>query len=70
MRIISRLGKYEKQAQINKEGPDAIAIKFNGGKISWNKKIYYDEEAFHSAVNLFFQDSPPTPGPRVILIKF
>ncbi|MGD8720147.1 MAG: hypothetical protein PVG46_00010 [Desulfobacterales bacterium] len=69
MRIISRLGKLEKQALIKGEGPDAIAVKFNGGEISWNKKIYGDEEAFHNDVNLFFQDAPPAPGPRVILIK-
>ena len=70
MRIISRLGKLEKQAQIKKVGPDAIAIKYNGGEINWNNHIYCDEEDFHSAVNLFFQDSPPTPGPRVLLIRF
>ncbi len=70
MKIHKRLSSLEKQLKTKEIGPDAVAIRFNDGEVLWNKKSYYDEKAFHSAVNLFFQGAPPTPGPRVILIRF
>jgi hypothetical protein len=70
MRIINRLSSLEKQIQIKEKGPEALAVKYRGGQICWNKKIYVDEKTFHSAVNLFFQDAPLTPGPSVIVIRF
>ena len=71
MKIINRLNRLEKQIQSEEEGPERVAMKFNGGEISWNNKIYYDDESFRADVEKFFKNvPPPAEGPRLIMIRF
>ena len=71
MKIINRLNRLEKQLQSEEEGSGGVAIKYNGGEITWNNHIYYDDESFHNAVELYFKNvPPPAQGPRVMMIRF
>ena len=71
MKIINRLNKLEKQIQYEEEGPGRVAIKYNGGEISWNNKIFEDDETFHAAVESYYENvPPPAQGPRLIMIRF
>ena len=71
MKIINRLNRLEKQTQSEEEGPGRVAMKFNGGQITWNNKIFHDDESFRADVEEFFKNVPPPPqGPRLIMIRF
>lgn len=71
MKIIKRLKRLEKQIPSKGKVPGGVAIEYNGGEITWNDKIYYDDEAFHNAVELYYKNVPlPEQGPRVIVIRF
>jgi hypothetical protein len=71
MKIIKRLKRLQKQIPSNERGPERVAIKYNGGEITWNNKIYYDDESFHNAVESYYKTAPPpAQGPRVIVIRF
>ena len=71
MKIIKRLNKLEKQIPSEEKGPGGVAIKYNGGEITWNNRIYYDDESFHNAVESYYKTAlPPAQGPRVIMIRF
>jgi hypothetical protein len=68
MKFVKRLRRLENVLQ-KKEGFPAIAIQYLNGKIDWAGRIYQNDEEFHTDVDRKFQNEPPTPGPRVILIK-
>ena len=71
MKFVKRLDKLEKQIQSEEEGTGRIAIKYNGGEISWNNKIYNDDVSFHAAVESYYKNVPsPVQGPRVLMIRF
>jgi len=69
MKFVKRLRRLENVLQ-KKEGFPAIAIQFLDSTIDWAGNIYQNEEEFHTDVDRKFQNEPPTPGPRVLVIRF